>query len=72
VNRWLMLEIKEYCLQSILDSGSSFSIRRDVFQRILSLGLSRSAETTNREIHMTSGQSCVIISRIVAGKHPVI
>jgi hypothetical protein len=61
VNPWLMLTIRKYCLPAILDSGSSFSfLRRDVFQRVLGLGLSCSSETTNREVRMAFGQSCVI------------
>jgi hypothetical protein len=58
---WVMLTIGDYCLPAILDTGSSFSfVRRDVFQQILSLGLPCRVETTNRNLHMASGQSCVI------------
>jgi hypothetical protein len=57
---WLMLTIGD-CLPATLVSGSSFSfVRRDVFQQIQSLGLPSRVETTNRTLHMASGQSCVM------------
>jgi hypothetical protein len=57
---WVMLTIGD-CLPAILDSGSSFSfVRRDVFKQIQSLGLPSRVETTNRPLHVASGQSCVI------------
>jgi hypothetical protein len=61
MNPWVTLAIKKYRLPAILDYGSSFSfMRRDVFQRISALGLLCSSEATNREIHVASGQGCVI------------
>jgi hypothetical protein len=57
---WVMLTIGDYGLPAILDSGSSFSFVRDIFQQIRSLDLPSWVETTNRTLHMASGHSCVI------------
>jgi hypothetical protein len=66
---WIMLTIGDYCLLAVLDSGSSFSfVRRDVFQQIQSLGLPSRLETTNRTLHMSSRQSCVIKEAVLLQK----
>jgi hypothetical protein len=51
---WVMLTTGDYCLPAILDSGSLFSfVRRDVFQKILSLGFAESGR--NYEPHSSHG-----------------
>ncbi|PNF36842.1 hypothetical protein B7P43_G09252, partial [Cryptotermes secundus] len=60
-NPWVLLTIKEYCLPAISDSGSSSSfIRRNVFQRIRSLGLPCWSEAVSQSCRATNGQNCAI------------
>jgi hypothetical protein len=55
-----VLALKAYQLPALLDSDSSISfIRRNVFQRILTLGLLCRVEV-NQICGMAAGQGCVV------------
>jgi hypothetical protein len=55
------LQIMDFCLPAILDSGSSRSfIRREVFDTIQKLKLSCTLETIEERCLMANRESCVL------------
>jgi hypothetical protein len=61
VNPWLVLNIKQWCLPALLDSGSSRSfLRKDVFEKMKQLNLVLSVQSANGRYVIAGGQSCEV------------
>jgi hypothetical protein len=65
VNPWLVLNIRQWSLPALLDSGSSRSFLRKDVEKMKQLNLVLSVQTVNGNYVTAGGQSCEVTEAVI-------